>query len=81
MPHLFAGLMAPGLTAIILFASERVLIHLEQLTIGAKALWNALAIFITFNAVSFGLLIFPRHIGAPNAQRTSEKVSTLKKVP
>ena len=65
-----------------LFAPERVLIHLEQPTIGTEApLWNALAIFITFNAVCFGLLIFPRHIGTPNAQRTSEKVSTLKKVP
>jgi len=48
----FAGQIAPGLAAIILFAPERVLIHLGQPT-----------------------------IGAPNAQRTSEKVSTLKKVP
>ena len=45
-------------------------------------LWNALALFITFNAVCFGLLIFSGHIGAtPNAQRTFEKVSTLNKVP
>jgi D-alanyl-lipoteichoic acid acyltransferase DltB (MBOAT superfamily) len=79
---LFAGLIAPGLAAIILFAPERVLIHFEQPTIGAVApLWNALAIFITFNVVCFGLLIFPGHIGSANVQRTSEKVSTLKKVP
>jgi membrane protein involved in D-alanine export len=37
-------------------------------------LWHALAVFITFNAVCFGLLIFSGHIGAkPNAQRPSEK--------
>jgi hypothetical protein len=37
MPQLFAGLIAPGLAAIILFAPERVLIHLKQPTIGAEA--------------------------------------------
>jgi membrane protein involved in D-alanine export len=41
-------------------------------------LWHALAIFITFNAVCFGLLIFSGHIGAVSStQRTSEKLSTL----
>jgi membrane protein involved in D-alanine export len=45
-------------------------------------LWHALAVFVTFNAVCFGLLIFSGHIGAaPNAQQTSEKLSTLKNVP
>jgi membrane protein involved in D-alanine export len=44
-------------------------------------LWHALAVFITFNAVCFGLLIFSGHIGAvSNAQRTSEKLSMLKNV-
>ena len=38
MPQLFAGLIAPGLAAIILFAPERVLIDLEQPIIGAEAL-------------------------------------------
>jgi membrane protein involved in D-alanine export len=31
-------------------------------------LWNALAVFITFNAVCFGLLIFSGRIGAPPLQ-------------
>jgi len=35
---IFCRLIAPGLAAIILFAPERVLIHLEQPTIGAEAL-------------------------------------------
>ena len=37
MPHLFAGLMALGLAAIILFAAQRVLIHLEHATIASTA--------------------------------------------
>src|SRR5215831_3145643 len=37
MQHLFAGLVALGLAAMILFAAERVLIHLEQATIIATA--------------------------------------------
>jgi membrane protein involved in D-alanine export len=42
-------------------------------------LWNALAIFITFNAVCFGLLIFSGRIGhAPAVKQPQEKVSTLK---
>ena len=45
-------------------------------------LWHAFAVFITFNAVCFGLLIFSGHIGAvSNAQRTSEKLSMLNNVP
>jgi membrane protein involved in D-alanine export len=45
-------------------------------------LWNALAIFITFNAVCFGMLIFSGHIGAaPIVQQPAQKVSTLKNVP
>jgi membrane protein involved in D-alanine export len=45
-------------------------------------LWNAVAIFVTFNAVCFGLLIFSGHIGAtPKPQKASEKVSTVKAVP
>ncbi len=43
---------------------------------------NALAVFITFNAVCFGLLIFSGHIGAaPTTQRPSEKPSASKAVP
>jgi membrane protein involved in D-alanine export len=42
-------------------------------------LWNALAVFITFNAVCLGLLIFSGRIGAaPIVQQPPEKVSTLK---
>lgn len=37
MPHLFAGLFALGLAAIVLFAAERVLVHLEHATIVATA--------------------------------------------
>jgi D-alanine transfer protein len=37
MPHLFAGLVALGLAAIILFAAQRVLIHLEHATIVSTA--------------------------------------------
>jgi D-alanine transfer protein len=37
MPHLFAGLIALGLAAIILFAAQRVLIHLEHATIVSTA--------------------------------------------
>src|SRR5215468_9160393 len=37
MPHLFAGLVALGLVAMILFAAERVLIHLEHATIISTA--------------------------------------------
>jgi D-alanine transfer protein len=37
MPHLFAGLIALGLAAIILFAAHRVLIHLEHATIISTA--------------------------------------------
>src|SRR5215471_12719386 len=37
MPHLFAGLAALGLAAMILFAAHRVLIHLEHATIIATA--------------------------------------------
>jgi len=37
MPHLFAGLMALGFAAIILFAAHRVLIHLEHATIISTA--------------------------------------------
>jgi membrane protein involved in D-alanine export len=45
-------------------------------------IWNALAIFITFNAVCFGLLIFSGHIGgAPKAQQLPGKLSTLENVP
>ena len=43
--------------------------------------WNALAIFVTFNAVCFGLLIFSGRIGAaPAVQHPPERVSTLKDV-
>ena len=43
---------------------------------------NALALFVTFNAVCFGLLIFSGHIGtAPKTQQISEKVSKLKNAP
>ena len=45
-------------------------------------LWHALALFITFNAVCFGLLIFSGRIGAPPiVQKPPEKTSTLKSVP
>jgi len=45
-------------------------------------LWHVLAVFITFNAVCLGLLIFSGHIGAvSNTQRTSEKFSMLRSVP
>ena len=37
MPHLFAGLIALGLAAIIFFAAQRVLIHLEHATIVSTA--------------------------------------------
>jgi D-alanine transfer protein len=37
MPHLSAGLIALGLAAIILFAAQRVLIHLEHATIASTA--------------------------------------------
>jgi D-alanine transfer protein len=37
MPHLFAGLMALGLAAIILFAAHRILIHFEHATIASTA--------------------------------------------
>jgi len=37
VPHLFAGLIALGLAAIVLFAAERILIHLEHATIGSTA--------------------------------------------
>src|SRR5919198_2757363 len=37
MPHLFAGLIALGLAAIILFAGQRALIHLEHITIASTA--------------------------------------------
>ena len=37
MPHLFAGLVALGLAAIILFATQRALIHLEHATIVSTA--------------------------------------------
>ena len=37
MPHLFAGLVALGLAAIIFFAAQRVLIHLEHITIVSTA--------------------------------------------
>lgn len=37
MSHLFAGLVALGLAAILLFAAERVLVHLEHATIVATA--------------------------------------------
>ena len=40
--------------------------------------WNALAIFITFNAVCFGFLIFSGRIGAPpTVQQPPEKASTV----
>src|SRR5438477_2633078 len=61
--------------------------HILKLEKGAPLLArrpsvNALAVFITFNAVCFGLLIFSGHIGATsNAQRTSQKLSMLKNVP
>jgi membrane protein involved in D-alanine export len=45
-------------------------------------LWNALAVFITFNAVCFGLLIFSGRIGAaPIVEKPPEKLSTRKDVP
>src|SRR5262249_47298142 len=45
-------------------------------------LWKVLAVFITFNAVCFGMLIFSGHIGAaPIVQQPPEKVSTLKNAP
>ena len=37
MPHLFAGIIALGLAAIIFFAAQRVLIHLEHATIVSTA--------------------------------------------
>ena len=37
VPHLFAGLIALGLAAIVLFAAERILIHLEHATIVSTA--------------------------------------------
>src|ERR1043166_4380710 len=37
MPHLFAGLVSLGLAAIILFAAQRILIHLEHATIVSTA--------------------------------------------
>jgi D-alanine transfer protein len=37
MPHLFAGLISLGLAAIILFAAQRLLIHLEHATIVSTA--------------------------------------------
>ena len=37
MPHLFAGLVALGLAAIILFAAQRLLIHLEHATVVSTA--------------------------------------------
>jgi D-alanine transfer protein len=37
LPHLFAGLMALGLAAIILFAAHRILIHFEHATIASTA--------------------------------------------
>jgi membrane protein involved in D-alanine export len=39
-------------------------------------LWNALALFITFNAVCFGMLIFSGRIGAPPTPPPPQKVST-----
>jgi membrane protein involved in D-alanine export len=42
-------------------------------------LWNALAVFITFNAVCFGLLIFSGRIGAaPAVEQPHQKASTLR---
>jgi hypothetical protein len=65
MPHLFADLIAPGLAAIILFAPERVLIHLGQPTIGAKARSGMRSRFLSpLTPFAFGLLIFSGHIGA-----------------
>src|SRR5262249_32466216 len=37
MPHIFAGLFALAITAIVFFAAQRVLIHLEHSTIVATA--------------------------------------------
>ena len=79
-PHyiLYGLYMATLLSAFHIFSSwKKVHQHWRE-----GPLWHALALFITFNAVCFGLLIFSGHIGAaPNAQQTSEKFSTLKNVP
>ncbi len=37
MPHIFAGIIALGLAAIVFFAAQRVLIHLEHATIASTA--------------------------------------------
>ena len=37
MPHLFAGLIAIGIAAVVLFAAERILVHLEHTTIISTA--------------------------------------------
>jgi D-alanyl-lipoteichoic acid acyltransferase DltB (MBOAT superfamily) len=70
--------MATLLSAFHIFSTwKKVHQHLFE-----SRLWHAFAVFITFNAVCFGLLIFSGHIGAvSNAQRTSEKLSMLKNVP
>ncbi|HEU0209348.1 MAG TPA: D-alanyl-lipoteichoic acid biosynthesis protein DltB [Candidatus Udaeobacter sp.] len=44
-------------------------------------LWNALALFLTFNAVCFGLLIFSGHLSSmANTQRPSAEFAMLKSV-
>src|SRR5205823_2911840 len=75
---LYGLYMATLLSAFHIFSSWKRVHHYWR----EGRLWNALAVFITFNAVCFGLLIFSGHIGAvSNAQRTSEKLSMLKNVP
>jgi membrane protein involved in D-alanine export len=79
-PHyiVYGLYMASLLSAFHIFSSWKKVHHYWR----EGPLWTALAIFITFNAVCFGLLIFSGHISAvPNAQQTSEKLSTLKNVP
>jgi membrane protein involved in D-alanine export len=79
-PHyiVYGLYMAALLSAFHIFSSWKKVHHYWR----EGRLWNALAVFITFNAVCFGLLIFSGHIGATsNAQRTSQKLSMLKNVP
>ena len=79
-PHyiLYGLYMATLLSAFHIFSSWKKVHHYWR----EGPLWNALAVFITFNAVCFGLLIFSGRIGAaPIVQQQPKKLSTLKDVP
>jgi membrane protein involved in D-alanine export len=67
--------MATLLSAFHIFSNWKKLHHYWR----EGPLWNAFALFITFNAVCFGMLIFSGRIGAPTiVEQPPEKVSTLK---